>query len=248
MGKRILCAALAALLVCMLWAPALAAKKIPILYGDVPVDLKIPGSYQSLIRAEGEEQTVLSKELFWDSTADVRFGYVYAPNLGETNLRLGPRSKASIVTKAKTGRIVLIFERLPEWTGVIYDGKIGYLMNATVKVIEDPAQPRATATLSYKGRTTGTTKINMHIAGNGTSRRVVGLRPGMDVTIFYQGEKWSEIECNGWHGWVLSIHLADIVDAPAAEPEATPEAETEDEGEDAEEVFEPDVVEDVLLD
>lgn len=243
MRRRLLSAALAALMLCMLWVPAMAAKKIPILYQGEAVDLRIPGAYRSLIRVDGEEETVLSEELSWESTADVRFGYVHAPNLGETNLRMGPRSKASIVTKAKTGRIVLIFERLPEWTGVIYDGKIGYLMNATVKVIEDPQKPRATATLSYKGRTTGTTKINMHIAGNGTSRRVVGLHPNMDVTIFYQGEKWSEIECNGWHGWVLSIHLADIVEAPAATeaPAKTDEKTAEDD-------FKPDVVEDVLLD
>ena len=65
----------------------------------------------------------------------------------------------------------------------------------------------------------------------------------MDVTIFYQGEKWSEIECNGWHGWVLSIHLADIVEAPAATeaPAKTDEKTAEDD-------FKPDVVEDVLLD
>ena len=112
---------------------AQAAGDITVYWEGKPVTVKTPGSYQSVIRVDGHERTVLSSELTWDSSTDLRFGYIYAPNLGKVNMRMGPRSKATIVLKAETNRVVMIFDRQKEWTGVIYDGKAGYVMNGTLK-------------------------------------------------------------------------------------------------------------------
>ncbi len=198
---------------------ALAADPVAVYWNGIPVTVKTPGSYQSVIRIGRSEETVLSSELTWENSTDFRFGYIWAPNLGKVNMRKGPRPKAGIILKAETNRVVLIFDRTQEWTGVIYDGKAGYVMNATVKMIEKPETPKDTATLSYKGRTTGTTKITMRMLNSQGSRAVVGLRPGMPVTLFKKGDTFSEVEVNGWHGFVLTEHLADIVPAEIAAAE-----------------------------
>ena len=215
---------------------AQAAGDITVYWEGKPVTVKTPGSYQSVIRVDGHERTVLSSELTWDSSTDLRFGYIYAPNLGKVNMRMGPRSKATIVLKAETNRVVMIFDRQKEWTGVIYDGKAGYVMNGTLKVIEHPEIPKASATLSFKGKTNVSTKITMRMGGSPNYRAVVGVYPGMPVTLFHKGSGYCEVEINGWHGYVQTMHIIDIVEAEANEDTAPQSLYPEDENTIVEEV------------
>lgn len=231
MKKRIFLL-LTVLVLCLSGSALGAAKKPPVYWQGQPVNIKTLGSYQTDLRLSGDIVTVPSSELSWESSVEPRFGYIYAPKLGAVNMRLGPRSKASVVTKAYTGRIVRIFDQQGDYTGVIYNGKAGYVMNASVRIVEHPESPVATATLSYKGRTRGTTKITMRIAGNQGSRPVTGLRPRMAVTVYHLGESWSEVEVNGWHGWVLTEHLVDVQRLSPPETEAPAENPPEEEWED----------------
>ncbi len=207
------------MLVCAL--PAEADSQLRVTWQGTAVDLKTIGSWQTVIRTGGRDVTVPSSELAWESTTDVRFAYVYAPKAGKVNMRMSGRSKASIITKIPTGRIVIVFEKNDTWSGILYDGLIGYVQNSTLRFIEAPDTPRATATLSYKGKTDVKTKVTMRSGANQGSRAVIGLRPGMAVTVFEKGKTWSEVEVNGYHGYVLTEHLAEIREAEAMpeEPE-----------------------------
>ena len=214
MKKRFLCLTICVVLLWAALGTALAdlgevRDALPVHWNGRTVTVKHPGSYRSVIRAGGE-QTVLSRELSWDNAASVRYGYIYAPKQGVLNLRMGPRPKASIVVKAKTNRVVLIFDQGEEWTGVLYDGLVGYVMNSTLKVIPEPVQPKALATLSYKGRTRVTTTVYMRMGPGTGYRKVTGLKPGAPVVVFGESGAWSEVEINGWHGYVMTQHLVDV--------------------------------------
>lgn len=211
-----------ALLLIMLAAavPAQAVSQMKVTWEGAAVELKTIGSWQTVVRAGGKDVTVQSSELSWESATDTRFAYIYAPNAGRANRRMSPRAKASIIDKIPTGRIVLVFEKDDSWSGIYYDGLVGYVQNSTLRFVEDPEKPRATATLSYKGDTHVTTKVTMRSAASQSSKSVVGLKPGMPVVIFDLGKTWSEVEVNGYHGFVLTVHLADIVEADASAADA----------------------------
>ena len=224
--KRLLIVLVAVLL---LWcAAADAADYQRRIYRDGrEVDVKTVGAYQTVIRSGGREELVPSAELTWESDTDVRFGYLYAPKRGKVNIRLAPKPKASVLVKGETGRLVFVISRDEEWTGILYDGLIGYVQNSTIRLVEEPEAPKSTATLSYKGNTRVTTKVTMRSEANQSSRAVVGLRPGAPVTIFKLGTTWSEVEVSGWHGFVLTQHLTDIVPVeeslPSAEEDTPPD-------------------------
>ena len=209
------------LVLCAASAMAATEKRvIPTRWNSQDVEIKILGAYVTVIEVGGEEKTVPTSELLWQNTTDEnhRLAYIYAPSIGSMNVRLSPKRGAAIVAKGETGRIVQVFEHGKEWSGIIYDGTVGYALNGTLKFISEPFAPKETCTLSYKGRTTGTTKVTMRVTGSTKAKRVVGLRPGMPTVIFQRGGTWSEVEVNGWHGFVLTEHLAEIVEAPEATP------------------------------
>lgn len=215
----------------LLATAALAAGEVrqvlPVMWNSRQVQLRYVGSYYSVVKASGGDRTVLSSTLRWDSDGGARFGYVYAAKNGVVNLRMGPRPKASIVDKAKTNRLVLIFEQGEAWSGVLYNGQVGYLMNSNLKVIDPAEQPRGTAVLGYKGNTRRTTTVYMRMGPGTNTRKVVGLKPGAAVTVFGESGKWTEVEINGWRGYVLTEHLtgfeplkpATPTDLPAEGPE-----------------------------
>ncbi len=215
--KKTLAWALLVLLTLTAAVPAMAASQLKVTRQGTTVDLKTIGSWQSVIRSGGRDVTVPSSELEWESSADVRFAYIYAPTAGRVNRRMAGRAKASIIDKIPTGRIVMVFEKNDAWSGVYYDGLTGYVQNSTLRFIENAEASKATATLSYKGDTHVTTKVTMRSGASQSSRAVVGLRPGMAVTVFSLGKTWSEVEVNGYHGFVLTVHLTDIRDAEVLE-------------------------------
>ena len=235
------------LLVLMLLAalPAQAAESRTVSWNGNPVEVKVPGSWVTVIKEKGKETTVLSEDLTWESDTEYRYAYIWAPNKGKANIRLGPRSKASVIGKAETGRVVMVFTKGKEYSGIIYNGTVGYMSNSTLKFIDNPTIPRATATLSFKGKTDSTSKVTMRTGASQNSRSVTKLQPGLPVVVFKLGKTWSEVECNGWHGYVMTQHLVDIeeLESPiqSEDPEtaqATEETETEETTTEEEEVTE----------
>ncbi len=223
--KRLLIVLLAAMLV--FCGTANAAEYQRKIYREgKEVSVRTVGSYRTVIRSGSKDVTVLSSELTWESDTDVRFGYLYAPKTGKVNVRLAPKPKATVLVKGLTGRVVFVIYRDSEWTGILYDGMVGYVQNNTIQIIE--GGPQATATLSYNGKTGVSTKVTMRSAAKQDSRSVVGLKPGADVTVFKMDTRWSEVEVSGWHGYVLTQHLVDVTDVeelPQEEPADEPPAD-----------------------
>ena len=206
--------------------PALAAETRPVSWNGNTVDVRAAGSWESVIHVNGNETAVSSDELTWESDTEVRYAYIWAPKTGKANMRLGPRAKASVIAKAETGRVVLVFTKGKEFSGIIYNGVAGYMSNSTLKFIDNPVSPRATATLSFKGKTDSKQKVIMRAGAGQDTRKVAKLQPGLPVVVFKIGKNWSEVECNGWHGYVMTQHLVDIVELEPSSQE-TPATDTD---------------------
>ena len=221
--KRIIALILLGLMLLMA-LPAQAAESRTVSWNGNPVEIRVPGSWLTVIREKGKETTMLSEDLTWESDTEVRFAYIWAPKKGKANIRLGPKSKASVIGKAETGRVVLVFSKGKQYSGIIYDGTVGYMSNTTLKFIANPTVPRATATLSFKGRTDSKTKVTMRTGAGQNTRSVTKLQPGLPVVVFKLGKTWSEVECNGWHGYVMTQHLTDIEELEPEDPGDEPAA------------------------
>ncbi|MBR6753115.1 MAG: SH3 domain-containing protein, partial [Clostridia bacterium] len=61
--------------------------------------------------------------------------------------------------------------------------------------------------LSYNGRTTGSTTINVRNAASGDSAKIAEWETGTEVEVFGQEKGWYEIEHDGIHGFVMEKFL-----------------------------------------
>ena len=190
--------------------PAFADGDHTVSWNGGTVEVRAVGAWESVVKTDGSETTVPSDELTWESETEIRYAYIWAPKTGNANLRLGPRSKASVIAKAETGRMVLVFMKGKQMSGILYNGTVGYMSNSTLKFVKTDTVPKATATLSYKGKADAKTNVIMRTGAAQGSRAVAKLQPGLPVVIFKLGKNWSEVECNGWHGYVMTQHLTEI--------------------------------------
>ena len=194
----------------LLATAALAAGEVrqvlPVMWNSRQVQLRYVGSYYSVVKASGGDRTVLSSTLRWDSDGGARFGYVYAAKNGVVNLRMGPRPKASIVDKAKTNRLVLIFEQGEAWSGVLYNGQVGYVLNKYLNYYPIGTEAE-TKVLSYNGHTNGKATIRIRFSSSKKSRMIAELPTGTRVDVIEVKKKWSRVEVNGLRGFVMNDFL-----------------------------------------
>ena len=76
------------------------------------------------------------------------------------------------------------------------------------------AQPTSSATLTYNGRATGRTTINVRNDADGDSVKITEWRTGTEVLVYGCEDGWYEIEADGMRGFVMDdfITLSDNAD------------------------------------
>ena len=189
----------------------------------VPVELKTIGSVYSLVTYNGEDIWAETARLTWDTNAPEahRAGYLYAPKNGKVTMRLSEKPKSSIVKKIPSGCTCLIFDEAGTYTGIICDGKSGYVLTSAIRFVPRNVQTTP-AVLSYKGRTDRTTKLNLRIAAKQSARILVGLRPGMPARVFRENGSFLELEANGYHGWLRKTFVTLEEPLPTGTPVPSP--------------------------
>lgn len=182
---------------------------------QTPVTITELGLARSTVVADGQELTVATISLVWETNAkaDERLAVIYAPKSGKASLRKTSKSSSLILEKVPAGTIVRVFDIQSKMTGIYVGDKAGYVTNTALKLTE-PYPSFKTGRLSYKGSLTNTHRINLYSQAKESSRKIKGVHAGDAITILSDTGSWTELDIGGLHGFVLSKFVT---------PDETPE-------------------------
>lgn len=175
----------------------------------VSVELVYLGLVESSIRDADGERMVPTAELEFetDAPAGKRIAYIYAPNTGKCSLWKKASKNSDLIKKCKAGTVVMVLDYGSKFCKIRYDGKEGYVLTTCLRFPGSDIVCIGTGQISYKGKTTGSTTVNVRGAGNSDAHKIAEWRTGTEVTVFSLKGGWYEVEFNGIHGWVQEKFL-----------------------------------------
>ena len=176
-------------------------------HGDEAVQLVRLGVASSTIMLNGEEKGIPTSELDFGSTAEKekQVAVIHAPKTGKCTLRAKASDSGKALQKCKAGTVVMVLETGAKWSKISYKDTVGYVLTGCLKWYD--AETEGTGLLSYNGRTTGSTTINVRNAPSGDSAKIAEWATGTKVEIFGLEKGWYEIEYKGIHGFVMEKFL-----------------------------------------
>ena len=177
--------------------------------GNVQVTLEQLGTTTSKVTYNGTTTEVNTADLVFSSDVPEgkRIAVVYAPNTGKASLRAKASSSADVLKKCKAGTIVSVLEYGKKFCKINYNGSVGYILTSCLQFISPDEQPVGTGVLTYKGKATGRTTINVRNDADGDSAKITEWRTGTEVLVFGKEGKWYEVEANGMRGFVKEEFL-----------------------------------------
>lgn len=209
------------------------------------VTLKTLGTVYSDVVLDGETLTVSTADLRWYSEAkeSQALAIINAPRSGEASLRSKASSKGSVLLKCKTNRVVIVLKVGKNYSRVLYDDTVGFVLTSALKFCpvgytkDKKAEAPKTGWITFRGKTDSNNTINVRMNGKNGSRILGDFKAGTPITIFEVGSKWAEIEVEGYHCFILSEYVTvdegteveDVPDEEAFDEEASDEdAQDED--------------------
>lgn len=181
---------------------------------ETNVKLETLGTAVSVIVLDGETITVPTSELRWDTTAeeDEMLAVVKAHKSGKASLREKASTKAKVISKVTTNRIVLVMEKGKKFTKVLCDGKVGYIINTALTyypvggIAEGEAEPQP-GWVSFRGRLKSGNTVNIRQNGKNGSRILTDFVAGTPIMVFSQDKKWTEIDVGGYRAYILNEYV-----------------------------------------
>lgn len=175
----------------------------------VPVDVVYMGLIRSMVTIRGNQTMVNTWDLVWSTTAPEgqTLAVINANRVGYAALRAKTSMKAFILDHCLTGRVVRVLSVGKNWSMVDYDGKRGYVLTDALTFYPNSMQSYENGLISYDGRTSGKNKINVRANPKNNSRILGDYALGTPLTIFSRDDKWCEVDCEGWHCYILSEYV-----------------------------------------
>ena len=186
---------------------SVAKETVVVRHGDEAVQLLRLGVASSAVIVNGEEKGIPTSELDFGSTAEKekQVAVIHAPKTGKCTLRAKASDSSKALQKCKAGTVVMVLEYGRNWCKISDNGNVGYVQTGCLKWYD--AETEGTGLLSYNGRTTGSTTINVRNTPSGDSAKVAEWKTGTEVEVFGLEKGWYEIEYNGIHGFVMEKFL-----------------------------------------
>ncbi|MDO5435766.1 MAG: hypothetical protein Q4G19_05300 [Clostridia bacterium] len=166
----------------------------------------------SQIRVAGEKMTVPTSELSWETTApDNKVIAVVKNNKsGYTKLRAKKNKKSLIMDRCAPTSVVRVIATGNTWTKVDYNGLRGYVLTSALTFFDNAPKEYKTGVISFRGRTSGSKNtINVRAGAKNTSRILADYPVGTPVAIFETSGKWTCIDVDGFHCWILTEYLTE---------------------------------------
>ena len=109
-----------------------------------------------------------------------------------------------------TNSVVRVIKYGKNWCLVDYRSLRGYVKTGSLSFYSNSSAEYTTGILSYKGRTkskNGTTTVNLRAKAVNGSRILESVVVGTPVTILSTEGKWCEVDCKGYHCYVLAEYI-----------------------------------------
>ena len=179
-----------------------------------PVTVKTLGLVTSLVRLDGEDVTVNTADLRWDTevSAGKMMAIINAPRTGRATLHAKSSSKSDVLGKCDTNRVVLVLASGKNYTKISYDNTVGYVLTSALKfypvggVDEDEEQPKP-GWVSFRGKLNSKNTVNIRMNGKSGSRILTDFIAGTPLWVFSQTDRWTEIDVGGYHGYILNEYV-----------------------------------------
>lgn len=170
---------------------------------DSTIQLVQLGLYESTIRKK-DNSSVLSvptKELSWEmeTPSTKRLASVKAPKKGSASLRKEGTTDSDIITKVKTGTLLLVMEHGKEFSKVAYGSRTGYIMNDALDFYTGNEKARNAVITNPDTR--------LH-SGAGADYSTIGyLSYGAKVNAIKTKGNWVMVNADGYVGYVAKKYI-----------------------------------------
>lgn len=166
-----------------------ATKQQPALtvtHGGEAVTVTQLGVHTTTIIKSGEALAVPTAELVFAEgvPADKAVAVIHAPRTGKCTLRKAASTGAKSLGQCKAGTVVAVLEVGSRFCKIVCDGEVGYVLTSCLKFCGGADAPTGTGVLTWNGKATGKTKINIRNDADSSAHKIAQWRTGTEVVVF----------------------------------------------------------------
>lgn len=132
---------------------------------------------------------------------------IYAPKTGKCTLRKSASTSSAALKKCKAGTVVIVLEQGEKTCKINVNGTTGYVLTSCLRFYDANTPILGQGQLSYNGKTTGKTTVNVRNTPEKGSAVIGDWKTGTQVQVFSHENGWYEIEYQGMHGYVQEKYL-----------------------------------------
>ena len=168
--------------------------------GPVSVTPEYAGAFRSSVKVNDESMLVPTRDLTWTySGTDVpKIARVTKKNTAFTD---ASGKKISGYKALQTGTLVMVLSAEDKQLYVCYKGAFGYIPRSNAELLDVSPEDSPTGVISVKGRTTGTSEVNIRLDTSGKMGQYTWT-VGTPVTILEEKGGYYFAEGKGIRGWV----------------------------------------------
>lgn len=135
-----------------------------------------------------------------------KIAVIHAPRTGKCTLRSTASSNGKALKQCKAGMLAAVLEYGPEYCKIHDGSETGYVQTSCLMFYDNANEPTE-GMLTYNGKGTGKTTINIRCTADKGSAKVAEWPTGTTVSVFAYEDGWYRIEYNGVHGFVMEEFL-----------------------------------------
>ena len=167
-------------------------------------ELVRPGTATCDVISGGEEKTVPTEELAWGSGTD-------GGKLAFINKKTGTKLKnaeGKNIRNVPACAVLPVLRSEEKRLYVIYNGIKGYISRGDAELTDPlPAQGIRSGVISYKGNTSGLTKVRVRYSGSAKGKVLDEWKTGTRVNVLAQKDGFYQIDGRGMRVWVQEDFL-----------------------------------------
>lgn len=187
------------------------------------------GLGRSTVTLDGEKVLVPTSSLVWDTNApeEQKLAVVSTTKQTYATLRAKKSQKAFVMGHCDKCTVLLVIETGKTWTMVDNNGLRGYVLTSTLTFYDNLPKQYTPGMITVKGKTTRGNTVHVRSSNKNSARQIAEFPVGTKVTVFSQDEKWTEIDVEGFHCYILTefVTLEAAQPAPLVYISSVPETE-----------------------
>lgn len=179
------------------------------LYAGQEYEAVSVNTYLTVLKNGRTEMTVRTSDVSFPSEdgESVQLAMIDTPKSGRATMFKRASSKAAIINKCQTNRIVAVRSASKKFVKVHYEDAEGFVSAGSVKLLNAHSGEIETAVIAYRGNTKSRSTVKVRQKASGSSRALDEFACGTQVAVVARGKEWTEIEVADLHGFILTEFL-----------------------------------------